>query len=402
MSISKQIMAYAIVCLFLSSATSCNERNSKHGTNLLNNCPVTGTIEQIGEERFISSDQRLLKDTINIPLSMLTEELEIIRLDNRDEALVSPGNTTPSENYLLVWGKQQNPFKLFDRKGNFITAIGSYGQGPGEYQMVYDAQLDEKNNRIYLLPWQSEHLLVFDLKGNILPSIPLGTRVPKGKFIVDQANQTIAVVTLPFPGTPAVAWTQDFEGNRKSTIEPGHLSVPWDFSNEVCTYRNKGDFDVNILTIMPARVDSLYRYDYKNNKLMPTFTLKFIEDPIPWHGYIELPNHFMGDASYPVQISQTNWESSPPANYIIEKETAKGAYFHLFNDYLGNINIEYPLYVFSEGYYITNMEPGDLLEVLEKAITSSNDSETKDKLTKLTQSIDANDNNIVLLAKLRQ
>lgn len=34
--------------------------------------------------------------------------------------------------------------QAFDRKGYFITMIGSIGQGPGEYQTIYDAQIDEK------------------------------------------------------------------------------------------------------------------------------------------------------------------------------------------------------------------------------------------------------------------
>jgi hypothetical protein len=112
-------------------------------------------------------DRSLLNKTISLPLSVLTEELQILKLDDSDEALVKETSVEISDNYLLVKGSQQIPFKLFDRKtGKFITNIGAFGQGPNEYQNVYDQQLDEKNNRIYLLPWQTKKILVYAFSGN--------------------------------------------------------------------------------------------------------------------------------------------------------------------------------------------------------------------------------------------
>ena len=185
---------------------------------------------------------------------------------------------------------------------------------------------------------------------------------------------------------PAVAWTQDFHGNRKDYIEPGHLAAPQDYSNEVCTYNNvPGIFDVNILCIVPTRVDSLYRYDYRNNRLSPTFTMNFSEDPIPWHGYIELPNHYIGEASYPKQVSATSFVSSSPSYYIVDKRTGKGAFFRLYND-----------------YFIQNIEPANLKSTLENALKSNKlTEEEKAELTILAESIHENDNNIILLAKLK-
>ena len=51
--------------------------------------------------------------------------------------------------------------------------------------MVYDAKLDEANNRIYILPWNASQLLVYDLQGKVLDPIPLCLRCPKAKFSVD-------------------------------------------------------------------------------------------------------------------------------------------------------------------------------------------------------------------------
>lgn len=390
-----------LLCLLL--IVSCQSGNKSSFNNGLEDSPVVGTFVQVGDDQVLSCDQKLLTDSIHLLLTYLTEKPEIIHLDNRDEALISEGRVIVSDNYLLAWNNKQNPFKLFDRKGNFLTTVGSYGQGPNEYLNVYDANIDEENDRIYILPWQSAQILVYDLKGNPQPTIPLCLRAPKGTFHVDLQDSTVAVVLLPFPDMPAVAWTQDFHGNRKDYIEPGHLAAPQDYSNEVCTYNNvPGIFDVNILCIVPTRVDSLYRYDYRNNRLSPTFTMNFSEDPIPWHGYIELPNHYIGEASYPKQVSATSFVSSSPSYYIVDKRTGKGAFFRLYNNYLGYTEIGWPIFSFYNGYFIQNIEPANLKSTLENALKSNKlTEEEKAELTTLAESIHENDNNIIILAKLK-
>lgn len=135
----------------------------------------------------------------------------------------------------------------------YITNIGAYGQGPNEYGNTYAEQLDEAHNRIYILPWQSDKLLVFDLKGNPQAPIPLCLRVPKGQFRVDTEKSEVTVTVLPFQGWPAVVWTQDFNGKRKNFVAPAHLTVPRDFSNEVFMGNNTSDYDVMLMVIMPTR-----------------------------------------------------------------------------------------------------------------------------------------------------
>lgn len=138
-------------------------------------------------------------------------------------------------------------------------------------------------------------------------------------------------------------------------MEPGHLEAPQDFSNEVISGFNiPGTFDVNILCIMPTRVDSLYRYDGDNSRLIPTFTLNFANtDKIPWHGYGEWPHHFIGDFSEPpVEVAPGSWTNGKTFHYIVDKKTGKGSFFKLYNDYFGNLEIDYPSYAFSNGYYI--------------------------------------------------
>lgn len=382
-----------IACSLLMACSSTQQ-------DCLGEMPVIAKKVTLPTGDLIVCDLAKATDTLDIPLSMLTEELQIVPLDNRDEALVGGWvRTTISDNYILVSNNRQVPYKLFGRDGKFICTVGSFGQGPNEYQLTYAEQLDEAHNRIYIMSWNAEKILVFDLKGNPQPYIPLNTRVPKGKFRVNTADSTVIVTKLPFEGSAEMVWVQDMHGNRKQSVAPGHLMVPRDFSNEVMDARNTSAYDVMLLTIMPeAKQDSLYHYNLEKNRLEPRFTTLFTGEKIPWHGYTELPHHFIGDGSFPVRVSATTFQGSAPAYYIVDKTTLKGNFMRLKNDFL-HISA-WPS--FSNGYYTANMEPMALKEQLEEALKEENlDESVQARIKACLSSLDENGNNVILLAKLK-
>ena len=382
-----------IACSLLMACSSTQQ-------DCLGEMPVIAEKVALPTGDLIVCDLAKATDTLDIPLSMLTEELQIVPLDNRDEALVGGWvRTIVSDNYILVSNNRQVPYKLFGRDGKFICTVGSFGQGPNEYQLTYAEQLDEAHNRIYIMSWNAEKILVFDLKGNPQPYIPLNTRVPKGKFRVNTADSTVIVTKLPFEGSAEMVWVQDMHGNRKQSITPGHLMAPRDFSNEVMDARNTSAYDVMLLTIMPeAKQDSLYHYNLEKNRLEPRFTALFTGERIPWHGYTELPHHFIGDGSFPVRVSATTFQGSAPAYYIVDKTTLKGNFMRLKNDFL-HISA-WPS--FSNGYYTANMEPMTLKEQLEEALKEENlDESVQARIKACLSSLDENGNNVILLAKLK-
>lgn len=382
-----------IACSLLMACSSTQQ-------DCLGEMPVIAKKVTLPTGDLIVCDLAKATDTLDVPLSMLTEELQIVPLDNRDEALVGGWvRTTVSDNYILVSNNRQVPYKLFGRDGKFICTVGSFGQGPNEYQLTYAEQLDEQHDRIYIMSWNADKILVFDLKGNPQPYIPLNTRVPKGKLRVNTADSTVIVTKLPFEGSAEMVWVQDMHGNRKQSIAPGHLMAPRDFSNEVMDARNTSAYDVMFLIIMPeAKQDSLYHYNLEKNRLEPRFTALFTGERIPWHGYTELPHHFIGDGSFPVRVSATTFQGSAPAYYIVDKTTLKGNFMRLKNDFL-HISA-WPS--FSNGYYTANMEPMTLKEQLEEALKEENlDESVQARIKACLSSLDENGNNVILLAKLK-
>lgn len=125
-SFSWQALAVALTAVGM---VSCSDTK-----NVMTDMPVIAERVQLPTGDLIACDLSKANDTVDVPLSLLTEELQVVKLDNRDEALVGGWvRTTVSDNYILVSNNKQVPYKLFKRNGEFVCSIGSYGQGPDEY-----------------------------------------------------------------------------------------------------------------------------------------------------------------------------------------------------------------------------------------------------------------------------
>lgn len=398
-----------MLCAILSVALLGTACNGKKGISYWENAPVVAEIVNANGAKLISFDPALLKDTITIPISHLMEEIEIVKLDESDEALVGEDPIVISENYILVKNssRTQTPCKLFDKKGNFIGNVGAIGQGPGEYRNIYSMQIDEVGGKIYLLPWFGDNLLAYDLKGQPVTPIKLPYRANKGIFKVKGDKVTVAV--LPFPDIPVVAWIQTLEGDVLQEMPAGSLAVARDFSNEIISSQNTPDMDLSFW-FWPTRIDTLYHINAEQGTLEPRFTANFDVDNMEPHSYAEWPDYFVGNTKVIYESSsmtadgKTSTQSVGTKNeyYVVDKKTLKGAFLRVENDYWGGIE-EWPIYLFDKGYYARNMDPGNMEEWIEKMLKSDRISDQlRQKLTGINGAIGANDNNYVIYAKMKR
>jgi hypothetical protein len=381
---------------------ACNEAPQ---VNYLEDAPVVAIRTMPDGEEFIAMDPSLLKDTVIFPLSYFTEELQFVKLDDRDEALVNPHQVYVSENYFLTQASENTPCKLFDKQGNYITDIGSIGQGPGEYQYLYAGQIDESGGRIYLMPYTTESLLVYDLEGNVLSLVPLAYKTDLSLFLV--RDNEVLIMGRPDKDIPSFVWMQDMKGNKLYDIASS-VDFPSDFATQVISSRNGEAIDICHWTWKP-RTDSLYHVDLLKKKLIPRFTANFKGETLKPHIYMEWPGYFLGNTSSVVTVitqdengnRQRRQEGDEPAYYIVDKKTLKGAYFGLVNDFFGEERFNDPL-ILQNGYYVSCVDPGELEERIEKALKSDRlPDKMRKKLTEVQANITPDDNNYILYAKLK-
>lgn len=158
--------------------TACNNKQKENDNTASDDSKIWNELPTVAAEvttngtTLMVCDWTAVKDSIHLPLSYFIEDLDIVKLDNKDEALVRNSSVTVSDNYILIHCSQSIPFKLFDRKGKFLRNIGSVGNGPGEYTQVGPFQLDEKHDRIYLMPWNATKLITYNLNGELQKTFP--------------------------------------------------------------------------------------------------------------------------------------------------------------------------------------------------------------------------------------
>ena len=399
--IRSAVVFTAAVCMF----NGCgNQPAGESGS--LSRAPVVAEWKVTGSDSLLAGKTELLTDTLTLPLSQWLEDYRMIRLDNRDEALVQEGVPFITEHYIGIRCSSM-PFKLFDREGNYLNDIGKIGQGPNEYSStVYQAQIDEENDRVYLIGWFSNRqILVYDLKGNPYPPVPLAYQPPKMNFRVDLKGGTVTVGAMPFEGVPCpAAWVQDLQGNVLQEIPGEPHAVYPDFSNEI-----KMDFGNSYPSYYIWRVspenDSLYEYRTDKKRLVPRFTMQLGGKDVPMHDYIETTAFFMGEITPgKIMTDQGYWIPKPMANFIVDKKSGKGAYVRVVNDLLDNSVIESPLYRIFGDYWVTNYDPGDLLDILEARLAAPEGLTEKQvaELQEMRNSITVDDNNILFIGKLKK
>lgn len=136
----KNLLRIGLSALLLAGAVSCGSE-----PNYKKDFDVVAT----QQDELITIDLGKIRGNIEVGLSEFVEPLEVIQLEGGSQDMMfERGRMAISENYILTG----RTLKLFDRKtGKFITQVGNQGRGPGEYALLYDVQISEKDNRIFPL-----------------------------------------------------------------------------------------------------------------------------------------------------------------------------------------------------------------------------------------------------------
>lgn len=397
-----------IYTLLLVVMTACHPSSSPTPASSWEELPIVAERTEVDGQPLIVCHPERLTDSIRIPLSQWVEDLEIIPLEKQDEAYVRNTSIRVSDNYLLLHSSRNMPFKLFTRQGKFITNIGLSGNGRGCYGPVSDFQLDEKHNRIYLMPWNTTELMVYDLQGRLHPSIPLNSpderpwTLPKSVFHVDGDKQEVIVFTLPWETHPRMVWVQDFQG-RVLREQSSAFQLPQTYGMEINHNHHADAFEFSILDFSAKKETPLYHYAAETNRLTPVFTLDFPDGKVLPHKYHELPTCYIGTLIGRMeQTGLTHTESRDHTDFIVDKRTLRGGRYQVYNDFLGNTPV-YWLKDSHHGYYARNLSPAMLKAELEKALHRSDlTPKMRRKVSALHERIDVErDNNYLMLGKLK-
>ena len=382
--------------------------------------PKEGDI--IEDSAFRSVDLRIIEKTKGTVMSLgdLMESYEIIRLDNRDEALIKtyPYGVYVTDNYILLRPADVvSPVKLFTRKGRYVADIGGVGQGPGEYLYLFSWLVDEKENRIYLGPGRADKVLVYDLKGNYLPDevIRFGEIVHKSQIWVDYDKKNVVVVTLPFSAnvnsnfaiSKNVCWVQNREGDIVHRIPVNHYGLIGDYSNALVARRNVDaiSFSISEIPMLRTRPDTLYHYDAVKNIITPCFTIDHVvsenqsastvlyETSRSYWAYVTLYPNDISSSAFSVRLTTFN--------VCVSKKDGNVRRIDRFTDPL--LGLSHLFLMMNNGYICISYDPLELMDALDKVLTQTDlELDVRKRATDLRNSLHENDNDILIIGKLKQ
>lgn len=352
-----------------------------------------GTIAvEVGEMGYVTScDFDMIRDTITISLSEWVDDFQIVRFDNRDEALFRLWWPLITDNHIGI-RQRQGAFKLFDRHGKFLCDVGNLGQGPGEYSSLYSEAIDEKNGWVYLAPITSQgYLLKYDLQGEYLGKVELDKRLNKPKIqMLPDGNLALAHLYFSDIKSTMMVATVSPDGKvTKCPDLPKQLQTVWKnpqfggFNHEVWHYGSTEE-----MRFAYSFSDTLYVYDHKTNRLKPDFVMK---------NYRKEENTYC--IYFPIPHKYITWVKGK-GSIVTDMKKGQSHFFRLKNDFVGGLSVNTN---FSNGYIYAMYEPMQLMEAIEGRLAERDCTEADKRVLKeLYDSLDEEDNNIMFVGRLKK
>ena len=381
--------------------------------------PKEGDI--IEDSAFRSVDLRIIEKAEGTVMSLgdLVESYEVIKLENRDEALVKtyPFGIFVTDNYILLNPDAISPIKLFTRKGQYVADIGGIGQGPGEYKTIHFCMIAEKQKRIYLGPGRANKILTYDLKGNYLSdeAIHFKEIVHKPCIWMDHDKKHVTVVGLPFSENENsnfeisnnVCWVQNREGDIVHRISANHYGLIGDYSNALVARRNVDaiSFSISEIPMLRTRPDTLYHYDAVKNIITPRFTIDHVasENQSACTVLYETSRSYWAQVTlYPNDLSSSVSSVRLPAfNVCVSKKDGNVRRIDRFTDPL--LGLSYLFLAMKNGYVCISYDPHELMDALDKVLTQTDlEPDVRKRATDLRNNLHENDNDILIIGKLKQ
>lgn len=342
-------------------------------------------------------------DTIDVPLSDIINNCEVIPLETNDSSLFeSVYHVGISDNFIAIHSRGRMPIKLFSRKGKFIRNIGAIGRGPGEFTSLSGIQLDEPADRIYLTPFgRAKEIIAYNFEGETQKSVPLIYKQTKCKVYIEE--DVVTVLSMPFKVNDMkpipIAYQQTIAGKLiKEVKAPEHLLInPKNekgqnvgFNSELFSFHNSGAYDRFVMAYGSQELDTLHHYDTDKNKLVPKFVASFSDKKHGNFSY-EFRSH------YYTRIFGKKYKGK---KVIVNKKTLKSDFFNINNDFYGGYRVN-KFYMSNNGMFISSILPIDLIADLKIALKRDDlSADARKKIEALQKTLNENDNEVLFIGEI--
>jgi hypothetical protein len=348
-----------------------------------------------------------------IKLSDIIDNINYISLETKRECLI--GSLTEirfTDNFFFVKNHLPPSLFQFDCTGRFITNIGKQGKGPGEFNRLRSFCIDEGNKNVILYAKQPDKLLIYEFDGNLNKTVFCPDDQPVNE-IESFSNDNYVLMFANYNGKTKHSYQCYSMQNTlltkaiipKSFSRNGSFSIMPEFS--FYTYNNSLNIKENILndtiyTIVGTNFIPKYVLNFGKN----TFPIEARQERITYlknmHEYFIMKNIFESK-NYLILIYRFNKEIHVGFYHKNTKTTCLMKNDGIINDFDGGVSFK-PIYQrnniligFIEAYAL-------IAHVNSKAFINSTPKypEKKKALEELANSLNENDNPVLMLVKLKE
>ena len=381
-----------------------------------------------------------------LELAEIADEIRYIRLESKQYTRISTTYLLDfSEDFLLV-SDRKNCF-LFDNQGKFISKIGNAGRGPGEYTHISNVKIDSKSNNVLLQSGRS--ILRYDNNGlfiqKFIPEMSVGTRIIGswnlfqdtlffGQVPNYSGKEKYKSVIFDDSGKTIQAFNNTIFLNRESEIinaNDGHANI-YQFEDKYFFKERMNDTLFVIIDdtfLEPAYIFNLGRYaqPLKERELGMFKMVKRIDNYIFINNIFETRNFIFLDCNFnnhspakrltPVEKYGTTSLYYNTEVLGVYNKTSKKLIFSqlqkldnkllntgLYNNYDGGLNF-YPRKMVNDSILAMSIDAYQLkAHVASEVFKNSKPKypEKKKELERLANSLDGNDNPVLMLVTLKE
>lgn len=402
-----------LLTLFLILCISCNEGLKKE-------IPNTGSFYTIPFAKIVQNKRE-------VKLSEIATDVEFVQFENTPEAFFRDiENVEFTKDYVFIktWGQ---PIFQFSIDGKLVRKVGTMGRGPGEYNSCFKITVDEENERIYIHN-TNFNITAFNFDGEYIKTIHFPA-LDYMKFWIWSRDSMFVSYLEPVDGNePYVFIEYNEQGDTLQTIANHNF---WDTNEEFGTISSYFDQNFsyrfeNKLHLKGCYNDTVYTYD-ENNKLIPKFFInlgkyKLSEDfiyerkwirSLPgnyiWTGVHETSNYVFLPYGYHFDQNKPESENKEKGLVLYTKETKEGAAVKEtlkggFVDDLAGCPDFRPIKT-NENTAIMLVSALEMKQYLDSEEFKNRQvkfSEKKDELEQINKTLDENDNDFLVVVKLKK
>jgi hypothetical protein len=362
-------------------------------------------------------------ETREINLSELALDFRMVILETDEAALLnSPSEFAVNDEYIIVIDRDQNPAKLFTTEGKFIKDIGNIGTGPDEYLSVVSPHIDNKDNSIWLMLGgnysnpKEGWIYVYNSSGEIINRINTtgrsevrnanGVLVHKNKVIkpgnVDARNM---IIIRPFDNEKEV--------KIKNRIPSDYFTYT---TNTSIVYPFGENYHLKI-----GESDTIYSLS-PEGKVSPVATVftnrfRFDEEKIKAARSSTGPGRFeniqaavdgcysiglLGETAGHFLLSVTiNGKGQSTKLLAVDKDSGEPFFCDIVNDFQYDIPLSRQPLIYNNEYIIFHYPAIAFFETLKKKIEEADDNVNAGELEMLSGSIKPDDNDILLICRMK-